>query len=133
MRQTGPVGPCITSPRRPETCVATGAPADESIGTNAIRTGHTPFPPMFYELCDRIGLMVVDEAFDGWKKKAAHDYGAEAFADWWQRDLSDFVRRDRNHPSVILWSMSSSRRLRTVPVRATQSGYRRCAIAHIVR
>ncbi|HEX8522323.1 MAG TPA: glycoside hydrolase family 2 TIM barrel-domain containing protein [Tepidisphaeraceae bacterium] len=79
----------------------------KSIGCNAIRTGHTPFPPLFYDLCDKHGMMVVDEAFDGWKRKAAADYGATAFAEWWKRDLTDFVRRDRNHPCVVLWSIGN--------------------------
>ncbi len=79
----------------------------KSIGCNAIRTGHTPFPPKFYELCDRIGFLVLDEAFDGWKKKAAFDYGATAFKDGWQRDLTDFVSRDRNHACVFTWSIGN--------------------------
>lgn len=79
----------------------------KSMGCNAVRTGHTPFPPAFYDLCDRLGLMVIDEAFDGWKRKAQYDYGALFFNDWWQRDLGDMIRRDRNHPSVIAWSMGN--------------------------
>jgi beta-galactosidase len=79
----------------------------KSIGCNAIRTGHTPFPPKFYELCDRLGFLVMDEAFDGWRKKAAFDYGATAFAEWWQRDLTDLVRRDRNHACVFMWSIGN--------------------------
>jgi beta-galactosidase len=79
----------------------------KAIGCNAIRTGHTPFPPVFYDLCDRHGMMVLDEAFDGWKKKAKFDYGALYFKEWWKRDLADFVRRDRNHPCVIAWSIGN--------------------------
>lgn len=79
----------------------------KAMGTNAIRTGHTPFPPLFYDLCDRLGIMVMNEAFDGWRRKALHDYGAHDFDEWWERDLTDFVRRDRNHPSVILWSIGN--------------------------
>jgi beta-galactosidase len=79
----------------------------KSLGCNAIRTGHTPFPPKFYELCDRLGLLVLDEAFDGWRKKAAFDYGATAFKDGWQRDLTDVVLRDRNHPCVFMWSIGN--------------------------
>ena len=79
----------------------------KEMGCNAVRTGHTPFPPTFYDLCDRLGLMVMNEIFDGWRRKAANDYGATAFGEWWRRDLTDFVRRDRNHPSVILWSIGN--------------------------
>jgi beta-galactosidase len=79
----------------------------KEMGCNSIRTGHTPFPPHFYDLCDRLGLMVMNEAFDGWRKKVEFDYGATAFGEWWKRDLSDFVRRDRNHPSVIMWSIGN--------------------------
>ncbi|HEV2293515.1 MAG TPA: glycoside hydrolase family 2 TIM barrel-domain containing protein [Tepidisphaeraceae bacterium] len=79
----------------------------KAMGCNAVRTGHTPFPPTFYDLCDRLGLMVMNEVFDGWRRKAAHDYGATAFDEWWQRDLTDWVRRDRNHPSVIIWSIGN--------------------------
>ena len=79
----------------------------KEMGCNAIRTGHTPFPPVFYDLCDRLGLMVIDEAFDGWRKKVEHDYGAESFQQWWKQDLGDMVRRDRSHPSVILWSIGN--------------------------
>ena len=79
----------------------------KQMGCNAVRTGHTPFPPTFYNLCDRLGLMVMNEAFDGWRRKAANDYGATAFDEWWRRDLTDLVRRDRNHPSVIIWSIGN--------------------------
>jgi len=79
----------------------------KEMGCNAIRTGHTPFPPRFYDLCDRLGIMMIDEVFDGWRRKVEHDYGATAFEQWWRRDLTDFVRRDRNHPCVILWSIGN--------------------------
>lgn len=79
----------------------------QSMGVNAVRTAHNPALPMFYELCDRLGLLVMNEAFDGWKRKAEFDYGALHFDEWWERDLSDFIRRDRNHPSVILWSVGN--------------------------
>jgi len=79
----------------------------KSMGCNAIRTAHNPFTPTFYHLCDRLGIMVVDEIFDGWHKKGANDYGGRFFADWWQRDVTDLVRRDRSHPSVILYSIGN--------------------------
>ena len=77
------------------------------MGANAIRTAHNPQVPRFYEWCDELGLLVMDEIFDGWRKKAEQDYGAQAFADWWERDLRDWLRRDRNHPSVVLYSLGN--------------------------
>lgn len=79
----------------------------KSMGCNTIRTSHNPFPPIFYQLCDEIGMMVVDEIFDGWKKKGANDYGGRYFAEWWKKDVEDWVRRDRNHPSIIMWSIGN--------------------------
>lgn len=79
----------------------------KEMGCNAIRTAHNPQLPMFYDICDRLGIMVMDEAFDGWGRKAEHDYGAQAFNEWWEKDLRDFVRRDRNHPCVVIWSVGN--------------------------
>ncbi len=77
------------------------------IGCNAIRTSHNPPAPELLDLCDRMGFVVIDEAFDMWhRRKTAHDY-ARDFDAWHERDLSDLVRRDRNHPSVILWSIGN--------------------------
>jgi len=79
----------------------------KTMGCNAIRTAHHPFNPVFYNYCDSLGLMVMNEAFDGWETpKAQDDYG-NYFIEWWERDLSDFIRRDRNHPSVVLWSIGN--------------------------
>ncbi|MBK1875883.1 glycoside hydrolase family 2 TIM barrel-domain containing protein [Pelagicoccus mobilis] len=79
----------------------------KDMGCNAIRTSHNPFAPEFYDMCDEMGFLVMDEAFDGWgKPKAAHDYG-HYFDEWWERDLEDFIKRDRNHPSVIIWSIGN--------------------------
>jgi len=76
----------------------------KSAGFNAIRTSHNPPSEVFLDACDRLGMMVIDEAFDGWREsKMPHDY-AEYFDAWWQRDLEAMVLRDRNHPSIILWS-----------------------------
>lgn len=79
----------------------------KSMGCNTIRTAHNPFPPIFYQLCDEMGMMVVDEIFDGWKKKGANDYAGSYFSDWWKTDVKDWVRRDRNHPCVIMWSIGN--------------------------
>lgn len=79
----------------------------KQMGCNAIRTAHNPRPRDFYELCDELGLMVMDEIFDGWHKKADADYGARFFAGWWQRDVEEWVRADRNHPCVVLYSIGN--------------------------
>lgn len=76
----------------------------KDMGCNAVRFTHNPFLPIYYEVCDEIGLLVMDEIFDGWNQKADYDYGLQAFDEWWERDLTDWIRRDRNHPSVFLYS-----------------------------
>jgi beta-galactosidase len=76
-------------------------------GFNAIRTSHNPPSEEFLNACDKLGMMVIDEAFDGWKEsKTPFDY-ATIFDDWWQRDLESMVLRDRNHPSIIMWSIGN--------------------------
>ena len=79
----------------------------KQMGCNAIRAAHNPQLPAFYDLCDRLGILVMDEVFDGWHKKAPEDYGSRFFATDWQRDTTDWVRRNRNHPSVIFWSIGN--------------------------
>jgi len=79
----------------------------KSAGFNAVRTSHNPPSEAFLNACDRLGLMVIDESFDGWKEsKTANDY-ARFFDEWWQRDLAAMVMRDRNHPSIIMWSVGN--------------------------
>lgn len=73
-------------------------------GFNAVRCAHNPPSPMFLDACDRLGMLVIDEAFDCWAEgKMDYDYHLY-FNDWWQRDMTAMVMRDRNHPSVVLWS-----------------------------
>ena len=79
----------------------------KDMGINAIRPSHNPTPPMFYDICDEIGLLVMDEIFDGWHKKAPQDYGKQAFGEWWQRDVTEWITRDRNHPSIFVWSLGN--------------------------
>lgn len=79
----------------------------KDMGVNAIRTAHNPAPPMFYDLCDELGLMVMDEIFDGWKRKAPQDYGKQAFDQWWQKDLTEWITSNRNHPSIIIYSVGN--------------------------
>ena len=77
----------------------------KDMGCNAIRTAHTPFSPEFYDICDRMGMLVMDEVFDGWDTaRTTFGYGLY-FNEWWKTDLIDFIKRDRNHPSVIMWSI----------------------------
>ena len=79
----------------------------KAMGVNAIRTAHNPPAPEFLDLCDQMGFLVMDEAFDMWaKKKTKNDYHLN-FAEWHKRDLEDMVVRDRNHPSIILWSIGN--------------------------
>lgn len=79
----------------------------KEMGVNAYRASHNPPAPEVLDLCDRMGIMVMDETFDMWrKKKTSHDY-ARYFPEWHERDLTDLVRRDRNHPSVIMWSIGN--------------------------
>ncbi len=76
-------------------------------GFNAVRTSHNPPSEAFLRACDRLGLLVIDESFDGWKvNKNPNDY-AKFFDQWWKRDLDAMVLRDRNHPSVIMWSIGN--------------------------
>ncbi len=76
-------------------------------GFNAIRTSHNPPSPAFLDACDRLGMMVIDEAFDCWNLgKNVDDYHLY-FEDWWERDLKSMLMRDRNHPSVIFWSIGN--------------------------
>ena len=79
----------------------------KAAGVNAIRTSHNPPSPELLELADRMGFLVMDEAFDMWRiPKNPNDY-SKYFDQWSDRDVRDFVRRDRNHPSVILWSIGN--------------------------
>ncbi|MBN1421200.1 MAG: DUF4982 domain-containing protein [Planctomycetes bacterium] len=88
-------------------------------GFNAIRTSHNPPSPAFLEACDRLGVLVVDEAFDCFTPgKNPQDYG-RFFDEWWKRDIESMVLRDRNHPSVIIWSIGNE-----VPSQATAEGAR---------
>ena len=76
-------------------------------GVNAIRTSHNPPSPELLELCDRMGFVVMDESFDMWKIPKKINGYSKYFDEWSERDVRDFVRRDRNHPSVIMWSIGN--------------------------
>ncbi len=76
----------------------------KTLGVNAIRTSHNPVAPEFLDLCDRMGFLVMDEFFDCWTvAKTPYDY-SKFFKEWSLVDLRDSVRRDRNHPSIVLYS-----------------------------
>ena len=79
----------------------------KEMGCNGIRCSHNPPAPELLDLCDRMGFIVMDEAFDMWrKKKTSHDY-ARYFDEWHEKDLRDFILRDRNHPSIFMWSIGN--------------------------
>lgn len=72
-------------------------------GCNAIRCAHNQPSPEFLDMCDRMGFIVIDEAFDKWKS----GYYEKYFDEWWQRDMENMILRDRNHPSIVLWSIGN--------------------------
>ena len=79
----------------------------KSAGFNALRTSHNLPSEAFLEACDRLGMLVIDEAFDGWREsKTPHDY-ASLFDKYWQQDIEGMVLRDLNHPSIIAWSIGN--------------------------
>lgn len=79
----------------------------KEMGCNSVRTSHNPPAPELLDLCDEMGLLVMDESFDMWrKKKTKYDY-SRYFEEWYERDLTDMVVRDRNHPSIIIWSIGN--------------------------
>jgi beta-galactosidase len=79
----------------------------KAAGVNAVRTSHNPPSPELLEYCDRLGLVVMDEAFDMWRMPKVPNGYAKYFDEWSERDVRDMVRRDRNHPSIILWSIGN--------------------------
>ena len=87
-------------------------------GFNAIRTSHNPPSPAFLEAADRLGMLVMDEPFDMWRQAKRPDDYHRDFDAWWERDIDALVRRDRNHPSIILWSIGNE-----IPERGEPAGY----------
>lgn len=76
-------------------------------GFNAVRTSHNAPSETFLHACDQLGLLVIDEAFDGWREaKNTYDYHT-LFDEWWERDIEAMVLRDRNHPSIFCWSIGN--------------------------
>ena len=98
----GPVGAAV-----PEDVLRRRLRILKEMGCNAIRTAHNPYAPEFYEMCNELGFLVMNEFCDGWDRpKARDDYG-NYFNEWWRKDACDFIRRDRNHPCVVLWSIGN--------------------------
>lgn len=97
-------------------CVGAAVPDDvwkrrleilKDMGCNAIRIAHNPAAPVLLDMCDEMGFMVFEDAFDEWRDgKTPFGYQLE-WDQWWERDLSDMIRRDRNHPSVVMWSVGN--------------------------
>jgi len=94
----------------------------KAAGYNAIRCAHNPPAPAMLDACDRLGMLVMDETFDCWRMgKNPNDYHL-VFEDWWQRDTESMVKRDRNHPSIIMWSIGNEVGERT----GASDGYELC-------
>ncbi|KIC94339.1 glycoside hydrolase family 2 TIM barrel-domain containing protein [Flavihumibacter solisilvae] len=86
-------------------------------GFNALRCSHNPPSEKLLEACDRLGMLVIDEPFDHWQKAKNPDDYHRFFDDWWERDFSSMILRDRNHPSIIMWSIGNE-----IEERADSSG-----------
>lgn len=79
----------------------------KEMGVNAVRGAHNMMAPGFVRLADEMGILLISEAFDMWEKsKTAYDYG-RFFKEWWDKDVESWIKRDRNHPSVIMWSIGN--------------------------
>ncbi|AXT50230.1 DUF4982 domain-containing protein [Aquimarina sp. BL5] len=79
----------------------------QSMGINALRTSHNPPSPEILEICDKLGIVVIVEAFDEWRKGKVPNGYNKYFDQWHERDLRDMIKRDRNHPSVVMWSIGN--------------------------
>jgi beta-galactosidase len=80
----------------------------KNAGYNAIRCSHNPPSPYLLHVCDSIGILVIDEIFDNWEKeKVSPDDYSKSFKNWWKKDLESMILRDRNHPSVVMWSIGN--------------------------
>jgi beta-galactosidase len=79
----------------------------KQLGYSAIRTSHNPVSPAFLDACDRLGVLVMEEAFDCWEDGKNDDDYHKHFDAWWKHDLTAMIRRDINHPSIIMWSIGN--------------------------
>ena len=89
----------------------------KAYGFNAVRCSHNPPSGKFLDACDRLGMLVIDEIFDMWQEAKNPDDYHLYFDEWWEKDLSSMILRDRNHPSIILWSLGNE-----IEERADSSG-----------
>ena len=79
----------------------------KAMGVNSVRSSHNPPAPELLNMCDTMGLIVMDESFDMWRRKKTQNDYARFFDEWHERDLSDLILRDRNHPSILMWSIGN--------------------------
>ncbi len=79
----------------------------KEMGVNAIRCSHNPPAPELLNMCDTMGFIVMDESFDMWRRKKTQNDYARFFDEWHERDLTDLLLRDRNHPSILMWSIGN--------------------------
>ena len=79
----------------------------KQMGVNSIRSSHNPPAPELLNMCDTMGLIVMDESFDMWRRKKTQNDYARFFDEWHERDLTDLIQRDRNHPSILMWSIGN--------------------------
>ena len=79
----------------------------KAMGVNAIRSSHNPPAPELLAMCDTMGLIVMDESFDMWRRRKTKNDYARFFDEWHERDLTDLVLRDRNHPCILMWSIGN--------------------------
>jgi beta-galactosidase len=110
--EAGPVGAAV-----PERVWERRIEILKSGGCNAIRTAHNPPAPEFLDLCDELGMLVMDEAFDEWLQGKRDNSYKLYFAEWHTRDLQAMLLRDRNHPSVVMWSIGNE-----IPDQSTKEG-----------
>ena len=91
----------------------------KKMGCNAIRTSHNPMAPEFMDLCDKMGFLVMDEPFDEWMEAKGNTTSAyhKYFKDHWKKEVMWFIHRDRNHPSVVIWSAGNE-----VPDQSSKQG-----------
>mmetsp|Transcript_58349 Transcript_58349/g.115802 ORF Transcript_58349/g.115802 Transcript_58349/m.115802 type:complete len:546 (-) Transcript_58349:202-1839(-) len=95
------------------------------LGYNAVRTAHNPVSPAFLAACDKLGMLVMEEAFDCWGLgKNPDDYHLD-FWEWWRRDMAALVLRDRNHPSIVMWSIGNE-----IPMRFGEAGANLSKVMH---
>ena len=79
----------------------------KAMGVNSIRSSHNPPAPELLNMCDTMGLIVMDESFDMWRRKKTQNDYARFFDEWHERDLTDLILRDRNHPCILMWSIGN--------------------------